>query len=71
MLTAVRLSEELGYDLVLDHGTEAHLVAEVLAERGIPVLLGPLIVGRGKVELRNRAFRNARLLAGRASSCHW
>jgi imidazolonepropionase-like amidohydrolase len=63
ILTAVRLSEEFGYDLVIDHGTEAHLVADVLAERGIPVLLGPLIVGRGKVELRNRAFRNARLLA--------
>ncbi|HEY3559073.1 MAG TPA: amidohydrolase [Kribbella sp.] len=61
--TAVRLSEEFGYDLVIDHGTEAHLVADLLAERNIPVLLGPLIVGRGKVELRNRAFRNARLLA--------
>ncbi|HET6741552.1 MAG TPA: amidohydrolase [Kribbella sp.] len=61
--TAVRLSEEFGYDLVIDHGTEAHLVANLLAERNIPVLLGPLIVGRGKVELRNRAFRNARLLA--------
>ncbi|GAA1566993.1 MULTISPECIES: amidohydrolase [Kribbella] len=61
--TAVRLADEFGYDLVIDHGTEAHLVAELLAERNIPVLLGPLIVGRGKVELRNRAFRNARLLA--------
>jgi imidazolonepropionase-like amidohydrolase len=63
ILTAVRLSEEFGYDLVIDHGTEAHLVADILAERNIPVLLGPLIVGRGKVELRHRAFRNARLLA--------
>lgn len=63
ILTAVRLSEEFGYDLVVDHGTEAHLVADILAERNIPVLLGPLIVGRGKVELRHRAFRNARLLA--------
>ncbi|MGZ0152993.1 amidohydrolase [Kribbella sp. WER1] len=61
--TAVRLADEFGYDLVIDHGTEAHLVADFLAERNIPVLLGPLIVGRGKVELRNRAFRNARLLA--------
>lgn len=63
ILTAIRLSEEFGYDLVIDHGTEGHLVADVLAERNIPVLLGPLIVGRGKVELRHRAFRTARLLA--------
>jgi imidazolonepropionase-like amidohydrolase len=63
ILTAVRLADEFGYDLVVDHGTEAHLIADLLAERNIPVLLGPLIVGRGKVEMRNRSFRNARLLA--------
>jgi imidazolonepropionase-like amidohydrolase len=34
--TAIRLADEFGYDLVLDHGTEAHLLADVLAERGHP-----------------------------------
>ena len=40
IVTAVRIAEEFGYDLVIDHGTEAHLVADLLAEKGIPVQIG-------------------------------
>ncbi|OMH27704.1 amidohydrolase [Tersicoccus phoenicis] len=61
--TAVRIADEFGYRLVIDHGTEAHLVADLLAERGIPVLIGPLMTSRSKVELRNRSLRNPGLLA--------
>ena len=42
--TAIRIAEEFGYELVIDHGTEAHLIADLIADRGIPVLIGPLIV---------------------------
>src|SRR5699024_3301728 len=52
-----------GYDLVLDHGTEAHLVADLVAERGVPVLIGPLFTSRAKVELRNRSLANPGKLA--------
>jgi len=61
--TAVRVAEEFGYDLVLDHGTEAHLVADLVAERGVPVLIGPLFTSRSKVELRNRSLANPGKLA--------
>ncbi len=61
--TAVRISEEFGYELVIDHGTEAHLIADLLAARNIPVLIGPLFTSRSKVELRNRSLRNPGLLA--------
>jgi imidazolonepropionase-like amidohydrolase len=61
--TALRLAEEFGYDLVIDHGTEAAELARVLAERRIPVVLGPLIVGRAKNELRGRSLRTAGVLA--------
>ncbi|WP_299517875.1 amidohydrolase [uncultured Serinicoccus sp.] len=53
--TAIRLAEEFGYRLVLDHGTEAYLVADLVAERDIPVLYGPMIVSRSKVEVRHRS----------------
>lgn len=56
--TAVRLAEEFGYDLVIDHGTEAHLIADLLAERNIPVLIGPLFTTKSKVELRGRSLAN-------------
>ena len=61
--TALRLADEFGYDLVLDHGTEAHLLADVLAERGVPVLIGPLFTTRSKVELRGRSMANPGRLA--------
>ena len=61
--TALRLADEFGYDLVLDHGTEAHVLADVLADRGIPVLIGPLLTSRSKVELRRRSMENPGKLA--------
>lgn len=61
--TALRIAEEFGYRLVIDHGTEAHLLADVLAERGIPVIIGPLFTSRSKVELRHRSLQNPGRLA--------
>jgi imidazolonepropionase-like amidohydrolase len=61
--TAMRIAEEFGYDLVIDHGTEAHLVADLLAARNIPVIIGPLFTSRSKVELRNRSLANPGKLA--------
>lgn len=61
--TALRLAEEFGYDLVIDHGTEAHLIADLLAARKVPVVIGPLLTSRSKVELRNRSLRNPGKLA--------
>ncbi|MFD8501045.1 amidohydrolase [Amycolatopsis sp. NPDC059657] len=63
MVTAIRLAEEFGYKLVINHGTEGHLIADLLAERGVPVILGPLFTTRAKVELRNRNMRSAGILA--------
>jgi len=61
--TALRLADEFGYDLVIDHGTEGYLIADKIAAAGVPVVTGPLITARSKVELRNRTMANPRLLA--------
>ena len=61
--TAIRLADEFGYVLVIDHGTEAHLLADIIAARGIPVIIGPLLTSRSKVELRNRSLANPGRLA--------
>jgi len=61
--TAIRIADEFGYDLVIDHGTEAHLLADLLAARDIPVVIGPLLTSRSKVELRNRSLANPGRLA--------
>jgi imidazolonepropionase-like amidohydrolase len=61
--TAIRLSREFGYELVIDHGTEAHLLADLIAAESIPVIIGPLFTSRSKVELRNRSLANPGKLA--------
>jgi imidazolonepropionase-like amidohydrolase len=61
--TAMRLADEFGYRLIINHGTEGHLLADVIASKGIPVVIGPLFTSRSKVELRNRHLRNPGLLA--------
>jgi imidazolonepropionase-like amidohydrolase len=61
--TAIRIAEEFGYHLVVNHGTEGHLVADLLAEKNIPVIFGPMFTSRVKVELRNRTMRAAGIMA--------
>ncbi len=62
--TAVRLADEFGYRLVLNHVTEGHLVLDLLRERGLPAVVGPLLTSRSKPELRNRSLAVPGLLAG-------
>ncbi|WP_130343951.1 amidohydrolase [Herbihabitans rhizosphaerae] len=61
--TAIRLSEEFGYKLVVNHGTEGHLIADLLASKEIPVIIGPLFISRTKIEVRARSLRNPGILA--------
>lgn len=61
--TAIRLAEEFGYRLVVNHGTEGHLIADLLAEKRIPVVIGPLFTSRSKVEVKERSLRNPGILA--------
>ncbi|MDU0291585.1 amidohydrolase [Saccharothrix longispora] len=61
--TALRLADEFGYRLIVNHGTEGHLIADLLAEKDVPVIIGPLFTSRSKVEVRNRSLRNPGILA--------
>jgi len=61
--TALRLADEFGYRLVVNHGTDGAAVADVLAERDVPVIFGPLFTSRSKVELRDRSIAHLGVLA--------
>jgi imidazolonepropionase-like amidohydrolase len=61
--TAMRIAREFGYNLVIDHGTEAYMLADQIAAASIPVIIGPLFTSRSKVELRNRSLANPGRLA--------
>ena len=53
IFTALRIAKEFGLRAVIIHGTEAHLVADLLAEEQVPVVCGPFMTDRSKPELRH------------------
>lgn len=61
--TAIRLADEFGYRLVINHATEGYLLADLIAERNIPCIVGPMFATRSKVEVRNRSLANPGMLA--------
>jgi imidazolonepropionase-like amidohydrolase len=60
--TALRLADEFGYRLVLNHGTEAHKLASLIAERNVPVIFGPSISSRSKNEVAESSIANLVIL---------
>ena len=56
--TAVRIAKEFGLDAVIVHATEGHLIPELLAESGYPVITGPIINDRSKPELAGQVTEN-------------
>ena len=62
--TAVRIAGEFGLKLTVVHGTEGYLVADLLAQAGVPVITGPCLTDRSKPELAGQSLENpARLRA--------
>ncbi len=52
--TALRLKDEFGFKVVLDHCTEGHLIADFIAKHKVQAVIGPMDTGKVKLELRNR-----------------
>lgn len=60
--TAIRIANEFRIDAVIVHGTEAHLIPEVLKKAGIPVICGPVLCDRCKPEMKNLTIESAGIL---------
>lgn len=63
IVTAIRIAREFNVQLVLEHCTEGHFVANYLARMGVPAVVGPVITSRAKVELKERSLETAAILA--------
>jgi len=57
ILTSIRIAKEFGVKLTLDHCTDGSLIADELAEEGLPAFVGPTLHGKSKIELRNKDFK--------------
>jgi len=65
IMTALRIADEFSVDIVLEHCTEGHLIADELACKNIQAVVGPSLITREKVELKERTFKTAGILASR------
>lgn len=61
--TGVRIAKEFSLPCVIVHGTEAHLIPELLEQEGIPVITGPCLGDRSKPELANMTIETPNLLS--------
>lgn len=62
ILTAVRIAREFSLDYVIVHGTDGHLIADILAQEHARVICGPLLTDRSKPELSHQTVENPAIL---------
>src|SRR5205823_10037995 len=62
LMTAMRIADEFGFELVVQHGTEGYRVADELAKRKIPVSLTLVDSPGGKLEVAGLLEENAAIL---------
>ncbi len=63
IMTAIRIAEEFDLDYSLEHVTEGYKIKEVLASREAPCIVGPLLMARGKMEIKDVTLKNPGILA--------
>ncbi|MFL0245560.1 amidohydrolase [Candidatus Clostridium stratigraminis] len=60
IVTAIRIAEEFNINkLIIEHGTEAHLIKDYIREKGVSVAFGPMLTPRIKMELKLRNYASS------------
>lgn len=60
--TAIRIGEEFGLNLSIDHCTEGYLIPESLKKNKTKVVIGPTLGDKSKYELKNKSFASGKVL---------
>ena len=68
IFTAIRIAKEFDVGITLDHCTDGALIADELAEEGLPAFVGPSLGKKSKIELLNKSFETPGIL-NRAGVC--
>lgn len=54
--SALRLADEFDIDVTIEHCTDGEVIADLLAKKNVPVMLGPTLTDRSKPELAALGF---------------
>lgn len=63
IITALRIAKEFDVNITIEHCTEGHLIKDILKEANVPVIVGPLLMDRSKIELRNFTMKTPKELS--------
>ncbi len=63
IITALRIADEFNVEITLDHVTDGARIADVLKERQVGLILGPLFGDRSKPELASLSMKNPAILS--------
>ncbi|MCL2593513.1 MAG: amidohydrolase, partial [Defluviitaleaceae bacterium] len=62
ILTALRIRDEFGIKMTIEHCTDGHLIAHHLKAAGAPLAIGPTFGHATKYELKNKSFKTPGIL---------
>lgn len=62
ILTAIRIAKEFDLNLTLDHCSEGHIIADEIKASGFPVIAGPHLSCRNKLEIQNADLKTPGVL---------
>ena len=62
ILTAIRLADEFGFKLVIEHATEGYKIADYVKKKNVPLVLGPLFGFRTKLELQHMTYEAIKII---------
>lgn len=62
IMTAVRIAEEFGLDFIIEHATEGHKIADILVEKKVTCVVGPMRLIPSKMEVWNCTIENPAIL---------
>lgn len=62
-MTVVRIAKEFEIDITIEHATEGYKVAQELAEHGVPIVVGPTLSSRSKIEVRDSSLATPAICA--------
>lgn len=68
IFTAIRIAQEFGVKMTLEHVSEGHLIVDELVDAGYPLAIGPTMTNNAKYETRNKSWETPVALS--KAGCH-
>lgn len=69
IMSAIRIAKEFNLKMTLDHCTCVTEVLDEVLEEGYPLIMGPSLGARGKIELKGKSFKNVAIVSRKTDIC--